>query len=135
MLPPHRQPIYRTSPFTRLQLIAGLLNRLGKKTSKGNSWNKDRVRAFRSRRRIAAYRDGERRERNELVLSEVAARLDVDPSVVRRLIAVGLLPARQACKGAPWIIDAGDLDSPRIAAALAGRRIRGSNPRQAQFAF
>lgn len=115
--------------------IAGLLNRLGKKTSKGNSWNKDRVRAFRSRRRIAAYRDGERRERNELVLSEVAARLDVDPSAVRRLIAVGLLPARQVCKGAPWIIDAGDLDSPRIAAALAGRRIRVSNPRQAQFAF
>ncbi len=107
------------------ELIAGLLNRLGKKTSKGNSWNKDRVRAFRSRRRIAACRDGERRERNELVLSEVASRLEVDPSAVRRLIAVGLLPARQACKGAPWIIDAGDLDSPRIAAALAGRRVGG----------
>ena len=115
--------------------IAGLLNRLGKKTSKGNSWTKDRVRAFRSHRRIAAYRDGERRERNELVLSEVAARLDVDPSTVRRLIAGGLLPARQACKGAPWIIDAGDLDSPRIAAALAGRRIRVSSPRQAQLEF
>ena len=30
--------------------IAGFLSRLGKKTSKGNSWNKDRVRAFCSRR-------------------------------------------------------------------------------------
>ena len=115
--------------------IAGLLNRLGKKTSKGNNWTRDRVRAFRSHRRIAAYRDGERRERNELVLSEVSARLEVDPSVVRRLIAAGLLPARQACKGAPWIIDAGDLDSPRIVAALAGRRIRVSSPRQAQLEF
>lgn len=115
--------------------IAGLLNRLGTKTSKGNNGNKDRVRTFRSRHRIAAYRDGGRREWNELVLSEVAVRLEVDPSAARRQVTVGLHPARQACTGAPWIIGAGDPDSPRIAAALPGRRIRGTNPPQAQFAF
>ena len=51
------------------ELIAGLLNRLGRKTSKGNSWTKSRVRSFRSARDIAVYREGERGERGELILS------------------------------------------------------------------
>ena len=117
------------------ELIAGLLNRLGKKTGKGNSWTKSRVCSFRSSRGIAAYRKGERQERGELILSEAAERLSLDPATVRRLIRTGALPARQACKGAPWIIREDALDSPEDRARLAGRSPLTANPNQESFDF
>ena len=110
--------------------VAGLLNRLGRKTGKGNGWTKSRVCSFRSRHGIAACRKGERRERGELILSEAAERLAADPAAVRRLIRSGALPARQACKGAPWIIREDALDSPEVLAALAGRSPLTANPDQ-----
>ncbi len=90
--------------------IAALLNRLGRKTAKGNSWNAANVRSFRSYRKIPVCRDGERRERNELTLAETAERLGVGESSVHRLIKQKMLPARQVCKGAPWVISGSDLD-------------------------
>ena len=81
------------------ELIAGLLNRLGKKTGKGNSWTKSRVCSFRSARGIAVYREGERRERGELILSEAAEQLGVDRVVVRRLIRSGILSGPTGLQG------------------------------------
>ncbi len=89
--------------------IAALLNRLARKTSKGNSWREPNVRSFRSHRGIPVYRDGERQERNELILAEAAERLGVGQSTVRRLIKGNQLPARQVCTGAPWVISGADL--------------------------
>ena len=43
--------------------IAGLLNRLGRKTAKGHSWTRARVRSLRKSYGIAAYRPGEREGR------------------------------------------------------------------------
>ena len=110
-------------------LIAGLLNRLGRKTGKGNSWTRSRVCSFRSTHGIAVHRKGEREERGELVLSEAAKRLSVHPAVIRRLIRTGVLAARQACKGAPWIMREDALDSPDVLAGLAGRPLT-ANPDQ-----
>ena len=115
--------------------IAGLLNRLGKRTSKGNSWTRDRLRSLRSSHGIAVYREGERRERGELVLSEAAERLGVDPGVVRRLIRTGALPARQACKGAPWLIAGQALETAAVRAALAGRSALAPDPDQQALEF
>ena len=115
--------------------IAGLLNRLGKRTGKGNSWTKERVRSFRNGREIAVYREGERRERGELVLLEAAQQLGVDPSVIRRLIRAGVLPARQACKGAPWLIAEETLETPRIRQALSGRSPLPPDPNQQDLDF
>ena len=117
------------------ELIAGLLNRLGKKTGKGNSWTKSRVCSFRSARRIAVYREGERQERAELILSEAAEQLGVDPVVVRRLIRSGVLPARQACKGAPWIIDKEALELPEVLAGLSKRGPLTPHPNQTSLDF
>ena len=91
--------------------IAALLNRLGRRTSKGNTWKESNVRSFRHKRGIPVYRESERRARNEMTLSEAAAALQSNPQKVRRLIKNGDLPARQLCKGAPWIISATDVDS------------------------
>ena len=117
------------------ELIAGLLNRLGRKTGRGNSWTKSRVCSFRSARRIAVYPDGERHERDELILSETAEQLGVDPVVVRRLFRSGILPARQACKGAPWIIRREALDRPEVLAALSNRGPLTPHPKQTNLDF
>ena len=79
-------------------LIAGLLNRLGERTGKGNGWTKARVCSFRASHGIAVYRDGERLERGEFVMSEAAERLGVAPFLVRPLIHAGILPAHRPAR-------------------------------------
>mgnify|MGYP003890111297 CR=1 FL=1 len=96
--------IRELSRITSDQKIASLLNRLGKKTAKGNSWIRNRVTVFRNDHAIAVYEEGEVEKRGELFLDQAAARLGVHKSKIYKLIRLGLLPATQVCQGAPWII-------------------------------
>ena len=82
--------------------IAATLNRLGKRTGRGNPWTEARVRSFRSQHRVPAHRPGEMGERGELTLEEAARRLSKMP--VLRLISAGTITATQICKGAPWAV-------------------------------
>ena len=120
--------------LTRLMpdlLIAGVLNRAGKRTGRDNTWTEARVRAFRSDHGIAVYREGERAERGELTLLEAAAVLGTCRMTVLRLIRAGTLKARQACKGAPWVIKVQDLEAVKNA---RGRPLT-SNPDQKTMEF
>jgi DNA invertase Pin-like site-specific DNA recombinase len=99
--------------------IAGLLNRLGKLTIRGNTWTAHRVCALRNNHDIAVYRDGERAERGEVNLKEAAQILQVRQMAVLRLIQRKVLPASQPCVIAPWTIRRADLDSPAVRRALA----------------
>lgn len=98
--------------------ITAFLNRARKRTGKGNTWTALRVRAFRSNHDIPAYREGERQERNELTQTEAAARLNVSARTMNRLIRSGVVPAHQACKGAPWVIPADALESAAVRRSL-----------------
>ena len=100
--------------------ITSLLNRLGKKTGKGNPWTEARLRGFRTSHGVAVYREGERAERGELNLREAAERLGVSKMTILRQIQRGVIPAHQACKGAPWVIAADALGNgnPTTAADL-----------------
>ncbi len=84
--------------------IAATLNRLGKRTGRGNPWTEARVRSFRSHHRVPAYRPGEMADRGELSLEEASRRLGVSKMSVLRLIGDGAITAKQVCKGAPWAI-------------------------------
>ena len=55
--------------------IAALLNRLGRRTGKGNSSRVANVRGFHNKRGIPVYREGEWQERSEMTLSEAATAL------------------------------------------------------------
>lgn len=101
--------------------IAQLLNRLGKRTAKGNTWNAVRVCTFRCNHDIAVYRDGERAERGEVNLEEAAQFLQVNAMAVLRLIQREVLSAQQPCVGAPWSIRRSDLDLPAIRQALKSK--------------
>lgn len=89
--------------------IASLLNRLGHRTGKGHTWTEMRVRSFRGDHRIAVYKVGEREERGELTLEQAAETLGTSKMTLLRMIGVGTLNATQACKGAPWVIKAADV--------------------------
>ena len=120
------------------QAIAAVLNRAGRKTGRGNGWTRSRVCVLRNHRGIATYREGERAERGEATLDEAAAALNVSAATVRRMINEGLLPARQLCKGAPWVIPSGDLaraDVRRAADARRTRRPASRDPNQNEMAF
>jgi Recombinase zinc beta ribbon domain len=115
--------------------IAPVLNRLGVRSAKGHSWTQLRVRNFRGAHQIAVYREGERAERHELILHEAASRLGVNKMTVIRLIRVGLLPARQVCAGAPYVILDEDLDRPAVRRALANGRAVSPDLRQESMFF
>lgn len=90
--------------------IAALLNRAGKRTARNLSWSQKRVMILRQKNQIQAYRPGERAEREELTLDEAAAEFGTYRIRLQRLIDRNLLPARQVCFRAPWIIKKHDLE-------------------------
>lgn len=114
------------------QTIAALLNRLGKVTGFGSSWTRGKICSLRHHYGIAIYREGERAERDEVTLEEAATVLTLSTTTIRRFIAEGVLPATQACKGAPWIIRRADLEREEMRGRAAARRSRRPPPDQRQ---
>ena len=110
--------------------IASLLTRLGKTTGRGNRWSETRVRGYRTSHGIAVYREGEREERGELTLQEAAERLEVSKMTVLREIRRGAIPARQVCKGAPWVIAVDDVERAQFAKKGMAQTPVTSDPRQ-----
>jgi excisionase family DNA binding protein len=106
------------------QAIAALVNRWGKRTAKGHTWTAARVCAFRSDRRIAIYREGEREERGEMTLEQAAKTLGVCAMTVLRAIRAGVLPAQQLCHGAPWVIRREDLERQAVRDAMQSGSVR-----------
>ncbi|EKV26571.1 hypothetical protein C882_2283 [Caenispirillum salinarum AK4] len=91
--------------------IAATLNRIGKRTGRGNTWTEVRVRSYRNAHGIAVFKPGELAERGELTLEEAADRLKVSKMTVLRLISAGTIHGYQACKGGPWAIPAHQLST------------------------
>ncbi len=112
--------------------IASLLNRLGHRTGKDHTWTELRVRSFRCTHQIDVYKMGEREARGELTLEQAADALGTSKMTVLRIISAGKLPATQACKGAPWVIKAVELQRPEVRASVAtpGRVPLPADPRQ-----
>ena len=96
--------------------IASILNRNQRRTAHQQTWTAKLVCSLRNNHAIPVYREGERQARGEMSVSEAAVVLGVTPTTVLRLIRVKQLPAKQACVGAPWI-----LQREEVARCLAGR--------------
>jgi DNA invertase Pin-like site-specific DNA recombinase len=88
--------------------IASMLNRSGLLTGKGNSWNETRVKNLRRENDIPVF--SKSKPRTWKTMSEAASLLGVSNCVIRTMVRNKILPARQAAKRAPWIIDATDLE-------------------------
>jgi DNA invertase Pin-like site-specific DNA recombinase len=106
--------------------IAAILNRLGMKTGRGNNWTELRVRAHRSWHGIPAYAPGDIATKAWVTMQDAAAHLGISPMSVRRLIARGIIPAKQIVTHAPWVIERTVLEKDDIQRAVTaikqGRR-------------
>ena len=121
-----------------MALGSAFLNRLGKTTAQGHTWNPVRLRAFRSHNNIRAFRQGERQERGEFTVDEASLKLGIGNTKVWRLIHHKILPARQVCTGAPWIILKDDLETEavkKMAHSKLPKRLPSPNSEQQLFDF
>jgi len=84
-------------------LIAGILNRNGHLTGRGNRWTRERVTALRSHHRIPCYKR-EQQQQPWMNLTDAAALLDVSPRTLRLAIDRGDISADHPFADGPWII-------------------------------
>ena len=90
--------------------IASVLNRLGRRTGKGNRWNEHRVSSARKSHGIA----GQARAKVDpeiLSLAAAAEHAGVSDTTIRRLVEAGLLRCEQVAPHAPWEIRRKDLEA------------------------
>lgn len=107
--------------------IAATLNRLGYRTGPGNTWTEVRVRHLRNNHQIPVFECG---AAAWISAEEAAKRTNVGVAVIRTAIRHAILPARQVAKGAPWMIQAEDLESPEAKTYLEQARAGKSVPRE-----
>ncbi|WP_404386337.1 recombinase family protein [Caenispirillum salinarum] len=100
--------------------IAATLNRMGVRTGQGKTWTAHRVASIRRVRGISAFRSAEK-DGVWLTMREAAAKLGVTSHVIRNLIKSGKLPAEQVVPGAPWQIQAKNLEKASVIDALKHR--------------
>ena len=115
-------------------MIASILNRVGRPTAHGQSWNSKRVCATRNHHAIEVYREGEREARGELTVSEVATLLGVTDTTVLRMIRLKRLPATQVCANAPWVLLKADV-AKFLATFHHGETPQTCNPDQLTLSF
>lgn len=110
------------APGTRDRDIASILNRLGLRTGKGNTWTEGRVRSLRNAVGIPAYSPGSVGPDRALTLEQSANYLGLSTTSVKRLIRHGVIPARQVVPHAPWVIEQVVLDTGAVRRAAAAIR-------------
>jgi hypothetical protein len=110
-------------------LIAGVLNRNGHKTGRGNRWTKERVTALRSHHHIPCYSPENRAAKGWMNLTEAAA-----------FLHVGELQAEHPLADGPWLVNRQELMSDnaqrlKLRAQRGGRRpaIPSENQNDLQF--
>jgi len=116
VLPVKRQATVRTDEDTialvrRLTehypdtVIAGILNRQGRRTARGLRFDGNRVASLRTHWKIPCFVPKEDVAPGELInIKQAAAALGVVPSTIHRLLNDGIIAGEQLTPGAPWRI-------------------------------
>ena len=99
--------------------IARTLNRLGKRTGKGNAWTEGRIRSLRSYHKIEAFSPEKKERDGWLNMAEAAAYLGVSVMSVRRLLERGVIEGKQAVPYAPWVIERENLKTREVKEAVS----------------
>jgi hypothetical protein len=84
-------------------LIAGVLNRNGLKTGRGNRWTRERVTALRSHHGITCFSPEKQKVEGWMNLTEAAAFLGVSPRTIRLAVDRGEISAEHPLPDGPWI--------------------------------
>lgn len=123
------------------ELIAGMLNRNGLQTGRGNRFTRERITSLRSHHQIPNHNPEERVKNGWMTLGEAADYLNVSPRTLRIAAEAGEIPSRHPLKDGPWIFSRGDLESPSAQAIkrrVENRNRKGAaipNPKQRNLDF
>jgi excisionase family DNA binding protein len=86
-------------------VIAGILNRQGRTSARGQTFTASMVSSLRTHWKIPCYRpDSTPTDNAPVTVTQAARELGVVPSTVHRWITDGFIPAEQTTPGAPWRI-------------------------------
>lgn len=92
------------------KVIAGVLNRNGLRTGKGNRWTQERVTSLRSKRKMEKYSATKQEQEGWMTLSQAAAYTGVSGKTLRRAVVRGEIKAHHPLPDGPWIFKREDLD-------------------------
>jgi DNA invertase Pin-like site-specific DNA recombinase len=109
-------------------VIAGILNRNGLRTGRGNRWTRERVVSLRKWNEIPCYARACCVEEGWLKLSEAAALLGVSPQTLRLAIERGEITGEHPLSDGPWVINRRDLQTPAAQELVRRARNRSRTP-------
>ena len=107
------------------EVIAGVLNRNGLLTGRGNRWTQERVSALRSHHGIPCYDADKCEAEGWMNLTEAANSLGVNPKTLRLAVERGEIEAEHPLGDGPWVFNRRAMETEAAAQFLA--RVRGSN--------
>jgi len=107
------------------EVIAGVLNRNGLLTGRGNRWTQERVTSLRSHHAILCYDAGKCEAEAWMNLTEAANTLGVSARTLRLAVERGEIEAEHPLDDGPWIFNRRAIETE--AAAQFHARVRGSN--------
>lgn len=110
--------------------IANVLNRLGLKTGRGNTWNASRVTTLRCYQKIPVFDPIDPDLLGVLTLEQAANALGISVTATRRLLSDGVLRGRQVVPHAPWTIKKEDLKEAAVQNAVERVRNGRKRPRR-----
>jgi len=87
------------------QLIAGVLNRNGLLTGRGNRWTRERVTALRSHNHIPCYRADQRDSGPWMNLTEAAKHFGMSARTLRLAVERGEIEAQHPLADGPWVFN------------------------------
>jgi DNA invertase Pin-like site-specific DNA recombinase len=109
------------------EVIAGVLNRNGLRTGRGNRWTRERVTSLRSKRKIVKHSPARQELEGWMNLTQAAAYAGVSGKTLRRAVERGEIQACHPLPDGPWIFKREDLDSPS-ARSVIERALRRRDP-------
>jgi DNA invertase Pin-like site-specific DNA recombinase len=92
-------------------LIAGVLNRNGLLTGRGNRWTRERVTALRSHHRIACYCADQSSAEGWMNLTRAASFLGISARTLRLAVERGEIKAEHPFQDGPWVFNRNELQS------------------------
>ena len=110
------------------RVIAGVLNRNGLRTGRGNWWKQEGVTSLRSWGKNPKYSAERQQVEGWLNLTQAAAYLGVGPKTLRRAVERGEVPAVHPLSDGPWIFRRDDLDQASAQEVVLRARNRGKHP-------
>jgi hypothetical protein len=95
-------------------IIAGVLNRNGLLTGRGNRWTRERVTSLRSKRRIAAHSPAVQQAQGWMNLTQAASFLGISSRTLRLSVERGEIDGEHPLSDGPWVFNRQALETDKV---------------------